>query len=114
MQARSYYQRNKLRIQRRLRQTRLTTSGGIVIRGLRKRPRPNSCPLCGHARGPEGKAIRLEYHHWIPTYPEIGVWLCYTCHRIAEYLDNPDAESISLNYRNLQEEAKRKSHEIFT
>ncbi|MBA7641873.1 hypothetical protein ES703_49558 [subsurface metagenome] len=85
----TYYDRHKATITQRLRRTRLTTRGGKVIRGLVKRDHPGGCELCSGRKGKRNKPIRLEYHHWIPKRPDIGIWLCYPCHRFVELLEDP-------------------------
>ena len=49
---------------------------------VRKRPRPNDiCELCGK------ESLKLEYHHWDDDNPELGIWVCYRCHRTVEGAD---------------------------
>lgn len=89
MQPTTYYQRHKAIITQKLRRTRLTTKGGKVIRGLNKRPHTTYCELCSLKGPPPGRRVRLEYHHWIPDRPEIGLWLCYPHHKLAELIEDP-------------------------
>lgn len=107
MQVISYYQRNKNRIRNLLRITKLTTKDNTVHTRLRKRPHPGECELCGLAYNHEGKSIRLEYHHWIATYPEIGLWLCHKCHTAAEFLDLSECPYLANRYYDLKETVKR-------
>ena len=87
-----YFQKNKVRIykrrdtpefreyQRKWRKDHYLTVNGERTR-VNKRPLPEGdlCEVCGTYY----KA--LEYHHW-ESY-EKGIWLCYKCHRYAEYID---------------------------
>jgi len=58
---------------------RLNTSKGILW-GLSKRPWPKDgcCELCGKIKS------RMSYHHWDDLRPSMGIWVCYSCHDIAE------------------------------
>lgn len=47
-----------------------------------KRPWPGSCELCGKIN------CILQYHHWDDSNPSKGLWLCMTCHRLAEIADS--------------------------
>lgn len=114
MQVLSYYQRNKDRIKKKARQTRLTGKDGKTWNDLKKRPRPNCCELCRHAMNDNSKSIRLEYHHWNDVYPEIGLWLCYKCHHFAEYLDRSGAALSITTYYMLKREAEQNFHENLT
>jgi len=54
----------------------------VVITGLRKRPHTHYCELCGtHIKK------RFSYHHWLDDLPEVGLWLCFKCHQLAETID---------------------------
>lgn len=110
MQVLSYYQRNKDRIKDKARQTKLTGKDGKTWNDLRKRPRPHHCELCHHFHNENGRPIRLEYHHWINEYPEIGLWLCYKCHHFAEYLDRSGATMSVSIYYTLKREAEQNFH----
>lgn len=48
---------------------------------INKRPRPDTCEVCGKA------VNKLDYHHWDNNNPHLGLWLCWWCHRMAEGLD---------------------------
>jgi len=55
----------------------------LIIKGkytrVNKRPRPdNICELCGLGN------TWLHYHHWDDAHPELGLWVCAHCHKIAE------------------------------
>lgn len=65
------------------RQHQLGTSNGIIF-GLNKRPYVGYCEICGREN------TRFHYHHWDGDNPSKGVWLCLTCHRIAEITDIGD------------------------
>lgn len=61
------------------RQHSLTINGKRVR--LNKRPRPNACEVCGIV------VDRLDYHHWDDEHPCLGLWLCLSCHKMAERID---------------------------
>lgn len=88
MQPTTYYQRHKALILQKRRRTLLTTKGGKVIRGLNKRPHTTYCELCSINGPSPGRRTRLEYHHWIPDKPELGLWLCYPHHKLAELVED--------------------------
>lgn len=85
----SYYARHRAAILSKRRRTLLTTRGGQVIRGLKKRPHTIYCELCIMDHQPLGRRPRLEYHHWIPNRPNIGLWLCFPHHKLVELIDDP-------------------------
>jgi len=58
-----------------IRRHQISTTNGIVK--ANKRPRPDSCELCG--RSPS----KLDYHHWDNKKPHLGLWLCMSCHIFA-------------------------------
>lgn len=103
MQPTTYYKRNQGRITANLRRTRLTTKDGQVIRGLTKRPHPGHCEWCHKGKGTAGKPVRLAYHHWNDKAPSMGLWLCATCHFVAEFMDLPQAMEIILLYNRLKD-----------
>jgi len=106
-----YYQRKKALIKAKQRQTKLTTVDGKVIYGLTKRQHPEQCELCGKNKNKEGKQLKLDYHHWIPAAPQIGVWLCNKCHVLAEFLDHGNFVSLFNQYTYLKAYAKDQYHE---
>lgn len=57
----------------------------MMINGKRvevnKRPRPNTCEVCGCVPN------KLDYHHWDDGQPEKGLWLCSSCHFMAEKIE---------------------------
>lgn len=66
----------------------------VVLTGLRKRDYPYMCELCGRQM-----VGRLSYHHWIDCMPHIGLWLCRSCHLIAEAVDeNPEVLNVIAKY----------------
>ena len=49
---------------------------------VRKRKRPNdTCEICGRV------VNRLDYHHWDNNRPELGIWVCRSCHRGCGFSD---------------------------
>lgn len=54
-----------------------------VIYGLNKRPYPKDgrCEICGQ------KSKRLFYHHWNDENLNMGIWVCFNCHQLAELID---------------------------
>jgi len=70
---------DKDRIRNYARQHLLIINGKRVV--INKRPRPNACEICVR------EIKRLDYHHWNDTNPEWGLWLCPSCHNMAEGID---------------------------
>lgn len=62
--------------------------------GLTKRPHPGECELCGEIG-------RLAYHHWNDNNLSMGIWLCFVCHRGAEFSDQKGVDTI-LKYQTLK------------
>lgn len=87
MKALTYYQRNKAKVLRKTRQTRLTSRGGKVYQHLKKRPYTGLCELCDSYSVKRDSTIRLEYHHWDDNRPSMGLWLCHVCHLFAEAVE---------------------------
>jgi len=55
---------------------------GKLIR-VEKRPRPDDiCELCGKT------AHRLNYHHWNDEHPELGIWICGSCHYFTTQIEH--------------------------
>lgn len=54
-------------------------SGGRKVTGLNKRPYPSACEMCGKKR-------KLSYHHFGNDL-NVGVWICYHDHALAEAVD---------------------------
>ena len=54
----------------------------LIINGKRvpvhKRPHTYTCELCGKT------VTRTVYHHWDNKHPCLGLWLCLSCHKVAE------------------------------
>lgn len=63
--------------------TGATEEGAVVIEHLHKRPRPETCEMCG-----EGQGKRLYYHHWDDDDPSLGIWVGFKCHRLVELVDS--------------------------
>lgn len=61
----------------------------VAIRGLNKRSYTNKCEVCGKI------SKRMYYHHWDTSYPDVGIWACYKCHRLAELVDSEGAQAVS-------------------
>jgi len=55
-------------------------------RHLHKRQYTKVCELCGHV-ATEAMNDRMAYHHWDDSTPDLGLWICQPCHRIAEGMD---------------------------
>lgn len=60
---------------------KLTLNGKRRSYHVKKRPWPSACELCHR-----GKKI-YGWHHWNNEHPEIGMWLCVTCHTFVEGLE---------------------------
>lgn len=79
-ETKAYFKRHNQR-------TRITTrvnGKAMIITGLNKRPRPDVCEICG-------KEGLLGYHHWNGLNPNIGIWLCPSCHFAVGVIDeNPN------------------------
>lgn len=76
------------------RRTTLCLGDGNIIRGLNKRlyPEGNICELCNK------EARCLGYHHWDDNEPSIGIYVCTTCHRVAESIENRDFPLVADKY----------------
>ena len=55
----------------------------IKYEGVR-RPNSERCELCG-------AMVRLEFHHWDDNKGDMGLHLCWHCHRYAEAIDYDEA-----------------------
>ena len=55
---------------------------------VKKRSQPDECEWCGKAVLPHKW---LVWHHWDDKHPEYGLWLCWKCHVIAEFLEQTDS-----------------------
>ena len=47
--------------------------GRVILRNVNKPPKPMFCTLCD-------RKSHLVYHHWEDSKPDIGLWICNTCH----------------------------------
>lgn len=74
---------------------------GVNVRltGLKKRPRPSECELCGKSGEMPGS---LGYHHWGDNANK-GIWICYPCHVAAEALEKRITEGFIQKYQALKE-----------
>lgn len=102
----NYYRRNEARIKAQRRQKTLSTTGGVRFTDLTKRHRPDHCELCHIIVDNCQHPIKLDYHHWIPLKPDLGLWLCRPCHTIAGQLDKPDIMRLSSIYYKIKKEAE--------
>ena len=81
----AYYYANKPRILKRqkiYKRQHLLRFHNYDIRGLNKSPFPEGgvCPFCG------GSNRKLQWHHWLDTNLNDGLWMCTKCHFILENL----------------------------
>ena len=60
---------------------RVTIDGESKWVHIKKRPYPEYCELCGRRKK------RYDWHHWDDNHLECGLWLCKTCHKFAEILE---------------------------
>ncbi len=107
----TYYERKKELIKAKQRQTKLTTVNGRTLYGLKKRPHTVYCEFCGNRLSRMGKPLKLNYHHWIPEQPAVGLWLCNRCHTFAEFFDDNNVFILAERYSMLQRYAKEQYHE---
>ena len=73
--------RERARAHRRENWARVTIDGESKWVHIKKRPYPEYCELC------EMKKKRYDWHHWNNEHIEWGLWLCKTCHKFAEVLE---------------------------
>ena len=69
------------------REHRLKVNGKEIQ--VKKRPSTNCCEICGKVGN--GKKS-LDYHHWNDAHPEWGIWVCSSCHFVAEFIDSMNSE----------------------
>lgn len=83
-----YYQKHKEIIKERtrdykkdyFRKYRVVVNGKSIM--VNKRPRPdNVCELCSRT------SSILPYHHWDDDNPHRGVWICPSCHKACEFIE---------------------------
>jgi len=48
-------------------------NGKAILRNVDKPPKPLLCTLCN-------RKANLAFHHWEDAKPEIGLWICNSCH----------------------------------
>ncbi|GAH73854.1 unnamed protein product [marine sediment metagenome] len=111
MQPTSYYARHRAIILQKLRRSRLTTKGGQVLRGLVKRPHPDHCEICANSKNQNGLPLKLEYHHWFPGCPEVGMWICFKCHKIAETVESDSLTLFMQLYTKLKAQIEKESYD---
>jgi len=70
---------------------------------VKKRPRPDYCELCKMA--PYGKWKLLNWHHWNPEVPELGLWLCPPCHWFAGGVERGLSTERYLELKHLEEQS---------
>ena len=62
----------------------MTTINGKIVRlRIKKRISSGFCELCN-----KKCSSHLQWHHWDDTHPEIGMWLCLTCHPKVEFYES--------------------------
>lgn len=91
-------------IERKTRTYLTTHINGIKIRHrlkLWKRPKPSNCELCNKSIEPYGE--KLYWHHWDNEHLELGLWLCYYCHRVGNIVEKGEDK----RYLELKEKAIR-------
>ena len=74
----------------------LSKGNDRYIRGVDKSPYPadNRCPFCRKVQHRS-----LQWHHWDDECPEIGFWVCISCHaRIEALLRKAPNRSNFINY----------------
>ena len=82
-----YLNPEKRELHRRLRaennlRIKVNGKGKWIRLKVKKRPKPDYCELCESS--PRGKWGILNWHHWDPEKPELGLWLCPPCHWFVE------------------------------
>ena len=91
-QQRRYYQDNKAKYleaynkQYREKRVFLKSRRNVLIENKPNYPIKGECSLC------DGQ-YKLYYHHWTDEHPEWGMWICYTCHILAEKVERGLDES---------------------
>lgn len=70
-------------------------NGHYITLKVNKRPFPqdSKCELCEKIRK------RLVWHHWNDEKPELGIWICLSCHNVAEGVE----ANLHIKYLNLKE-----------
>lgn len=67
---------------RRINVIHTTLNGKNGWHRVKKRPLPDSCELCNKISSP-----KLQWHHWDDNHPELGIWVCSSCHYFTEGLE---------------------------
>ncbi len=52
---------------------------------FRPKPPDGRCEVCGRVPVPPKHV--LQHHHWDHEKPNVGIWVCSTCHFMVELLD---------------------------
>jgi len=81
--------------------TRDTNGKVLIVHGLNKRAHPGCCEICGV------KGQRLSYHHWEDGNYNKGIWVCFHCHILCEFVDERDAVELINKYKVLTAEINR-------
>jgi hypothetical protein len=76
-----------------VRENFLCLNGNNHVR-VKKRPFTIRCELCG-----KEQEFHKAYHHWNDEKPELGIWICLSCHNIAEGVE----ANLHTKYLNLKE-----------
>ena len=79
----------------------MTTINGVHgLYRVKKRPRPDNCEFCGDYY-PLGQK-KLSWHHWDNNHLELGLWLCWECHKFADSIERGLDESHIKKYLELK------------
>lgn len=91
------------------RKFRLNTTdedGNIKSYTLIKRDCFDVCEICDSKRNNN----RLYYHHWDDKSPQKGIWVCWRCHILIEYIDKVGKDKIieyMYKYKKLKKEINK-------
>ena len=71
-----------------IRHNRIFSNHKYIYVTKRKHPNNDECEICK-------KVTILSYHHWDDSKPELGMWLCISCHVAVEQFEKiPNLKSI--------------------
>ncbi len=92
------------------RHTRIDTcdkNGKRITYVCKKRKFNNVCEMCG-------KSIQNNphYHHWDDTKPELGIWVCASCHIKCGVVEDNTFDIFKNNYVKCKEEINISAEEI--
>jgi len=79
--------------------TTIISGKKVNLRVNGRRPKPDECELC-HKKV---KGRGLGWHHWDDEKPELGLWLCWSCHRFVGSIEKGKHEK----YLRLKDQATR-------